>query len=428
MNFVKSHILPNMIHVKKLNTLSACLEKEQRSFHKSKVYISKEEFCSMCKDIKFSFGNKRYWHNQEFLTKTSFYNFMDDLEYEGIVRNLYDKIEKIECISAQDGPKEFYDLSMANGAQHNYIGGKRSFSFIHNTGSGGAENLSKLAFQLGKPVIVIFALPMSSEDTIAKHNSIHTLAELAELAKEGTISSLFVCDNSRIEYIYPNLPLSEFWGVCNNAIVNPIHLFNSLSASPSKHISLDPMDMGRVLLAGNCTISGMVEIEDYLEEDAIAEAVVNNMADSLLASEFDITQTTTAGVIITSSGKVLSQISANHLEYAMAMFNKITSDGTAVYRGVYEVEDHPDVVRVYTILSGLGLPQERVKELKLEAQKHMEALEQKENMKDVNMTIDLGKSKSVSATDVIHRRIKNKKSAVGKLTKNAKRIVDKRKR
>jgi len=222
--------------------------------------------------------------------------------------------------------------------------------------------------------------------------------------------------------------MSKFWDTANDAIVEPLHLFNSLSASPSKYTSLDPMDFGRVFLGSDCTIYGMIEVDDYTEEDAIAEAIVENLETGLLADGFNLTQTRYAGIIITGSADVLSKIPANQVEYGMAMLNKITSDGTAVYRGVYEVEDHPDVLRVYTLLSGLGLPEDRVAELQLEAERHMKALESKEGKRDVNMKIDLGKTQAISSSDKLHRKIKNKKSAIGKLTKNSKRIVDKRRR
>lgn len=297
------------------------------------------------------------------------------------------------------------------------------------TGSGGAENMAKLASQLGKPVVMIFALPMSSEDALSKHNSVQTLSKLAKLAQSDVVNSLMVVDNAKIEMLYPNLPMTKFWETANNAIVDPIHLFNSLSASPSKFTSLDPMDFGKAFLgSGDCTIYGMIEVEDYMREESIAEAIIENMENGLLASEFDLTQTRSVGVIITGSEKVLSEIPAVNLEYGFAMLNKITSDGTQVYRGVYSVEDQGDTLKVYSLFGGLGLPEERVNELKLEAERHMKALENKETKRASNMNIDLGKTKVVSAADTLHKKITTKNSAMGKLTNNSKRIIDRRRK
>lgn len=296
------------------------------------------------------------------------------------------------------------------------------------TGSGSAETMVKLMAQLDKPLAVVYVLPMSSEDTLAKHNSIQTLSKLAKMAKEDIINSLMVVDNAKIEHLYPGKSMAEFWRVANNAIVEPLHLFNKLSSTPSEYTSLDPMDFTRIFVGtGDCALYGMIEVEDYLEEDALAEAVITNMENGLLASEFDLNQTRSAGIIITGSKELLEQIPATNIEYGFAMVNKLCSEGTQVFRGVYEVPDQ-DVLRVYSLFSGLGLPEERIAELKLEAERHMTAFQNKEDGRATNMSIDVGKTQAVSTTDALHKRIKSKKSAMGKIKKNSKRVLDKRRR
>lgn len=295
------------------------------------------------------------------------------------------------------------------------------------TGAGGVENVCKLAFNLGKPVVCSVALPMSTEDAKAKQNTIETLAKLSDLARDDVISSFFIYDNARIEAIYPGLSMSKFWSVCNEAIVNPFDLFNKLSSNPSKHFSLDPMDFSKIVLNGGCAVAGFIEVEDYEDEDAVAESILNSLSHNILSGGFDLTQTQSVGVIITGSEKSLD-IPASNIEYGLSMLSKLTSDGTNIFRGIYEVEDHPDTLRVYTMFSGLGLPQERVDELKEEAKRHEEASAEKEKTRNTNMKIDLGKTKQTNNVDQLHRRIKQKKSAIGKLTKNSKGIIDRRKR
>lgn len=301
------------------------------------------------------------------------------------------------------------------------------------SGSGSATMMIDIMSQLGKPISVMYVLPMSTEDTLAKHNSICTLAELSKLAANDTINSLIVIDNAKIELILPGKSLSEFWSEANKCIVEPLHLFNMLSAQASEHISLDPTDFSRVFVGtGDCSLYGMIEIDDYLEnEEAIAEAIVTNLEGNLLSSDFNLSETRSVGVIITGSKKVLAETPASHLEYGLAMLNKITNDGTRVFKGIYEMSDHPDTIRVYSWFSGLGLPSERILELKNEAEKHMKALQSKEDGRATNMNIDMGKTKAVSATDQMHRRIKNKNSAMGKLKRNSKnksKVVDRRRR
>lgn len=297
------------------------------------------------------------------------------------------------------------------------------------TGSGSAEIMVNLMSQLGKPLAVLYVLPMSSEDSLAKHNSIQTLAKLAKLASTDVVNSLFVVDNAKIELMFPGLSMAQFWKTANTAIVEPIHLFNKLSANPSEHTSLDPMDFSRILIGtGDCSLYGSIDVADYMEDEAIAEAMLTSVESGLLSGDFDLGQTRSAGIIVTGSKKALSEVPAANLEYGFAMVSKICNEGTRVFRGVYETPGHEDVLKIYTFFSGLGLPEERVQELKLEAERHMKALEGKEASRATAMNIDLGKTKTVSAADALHKKIKDKHSAMGKLTKNSKRIVDKRRK
>lgn len=296
------------------------------------------------------------------------------------------------------------------------------------TGSGSAEVMVKLMAQLDKPISVVFVLPMSSEDTLAKHNSIQTLSKLAKLAKEDIVNSLIVVDNAKIELLNPGLSMAEFWKTANNAIVEPLHLFNKLSSNPSPYTSLDPMDFTRVFVGtGDCSLYGMIEVENYMAEESIAEAIITNMENGLLASEFNLQQTRSVGVIVTGSKEILEQIPATNIEYGFAMVNKICSEGTQVFRGVYEVPGQT-TLKVYSLFSGLGLPEERIAELKAEAERHMASLQGKESSRASNMNIDVGKTKAVSATDALHKKITAQKSAMGKITKNSKRVVDRRRK
>jgi cell division GTPase FtsZ len=295
------------------------------------------------------------------------------------------------------------------------------------TGSGSAETMVSIMSQLGKPLSVLFVLPMASEDALAKHNAIQTLARLAKLAKDDVVNSLIVVDNAKIELMFPGKSMAEFWKVANQSIVEPLHLFNKLSANPSEYTSLDPMDFSRLFIGtGDCALYGMIEVEDYLEDEAIAEAMVTNLESGLLSSDFDLGQTRSAGVIITGSKEALSKVPATNIEYGFAMIGKICNEGTRVFRGVYEVPSRDDVLRIYSFFSGLGLPEERVSELKAEAERHMDALKGKEDSRATAMNIDVGKTKTTSAVDELHKRIKNKNSAMGKLKRNTRRVIDRR--
>jgi len=297
------------------------------------------------------------------------------------------------------------------------------------TGSGAAETMVGLMAQLGKPISVLYVLPLSSEDALAKHNAISTLSKLAQLSKNDVINSLIVCDNSKIELMKSGMSVAEFWKSANKMIVEPLHLFNKLSANASEYTSLDPMDFSRIFIGtGDCALYGMIKVENYLEDSAIAESMVTNLENGLLSSDFDLTQTRSAGVIITGTKDVLSKVPAANLEYGFAMISKVCNEGTRIFRGVYEVPGNDDVIRIYSFFSGLGLPEARILELKAEAEKHMDVLKNKEDNRATSMNIDMGKTQTISAADALHKKITAKHSAMGKLTQNAKKVIDKRRR
>lgn len=298
------------------------------------------------------------------------------------------------------------------------------------TGSGGCEAMLGLMSTLDKPIGVIYVLPMESEDALSKHNSVITLGKLAKMASSDVISSLIVVDNSKIDLIYPGLSKGEFWKKANNAIVEPLHLFNHLSSMPGGIENLDPMDMSRLISIGDCLIYGQISVENYMETTAIAEAVVENLENGLLASDFNLKETRFGGFIVLGNKEVMSKLPSVNISYAEHMISDLC-DSPQMVKGVYEIDEEEDIVRVYTIFGGLGLPASRVESLKEEAEKQMAVIREKERSRSSKMNVEYGGGNEVKAkTEEIHRMIKQKNSGFGKLTANSnKRLVrDRRKR
>lgn len=291
------------------------------------------------------------------------------------------------------------------------------------TGSGGAEALLGLMASLGKPIGVIYVLPMESEDALSKHNSVVTLGKLAKMASTDAITTLIVVDNAKIELIYPGLSKADFWNTANNAIVEPLHLFNHLSAMPTQYDSLDSMDFGRIFTTGDCTIYGMLEVEDYMETTAIAEAVVENLEAGLLTNDFNLKETRFGGFIVTGSPEVLRELPAMNIHYASHMISE-ACDSPSLVSGVYEVPTKDNIVRVYTLFSGLGLPSARIEALQKDAGERMAVLREKEKSRADKMNIEYGSGVDTkSKAQEVHRMIQQKKSGFGKLTGNASKKV-----
>lgn len=279
-----------------------------------------------------------------------------------------------------------------------------------------------------KPTGVIYILPKETDDAKSKNNSIETLSRLASMATEDMISNLIIVDNAKIEQIYSNLSQSEFWDQANKAIVEPLHLFNTLTATASKHTSLDPSDFAKIISSGDCSLYGTIEVYNWQEETALAEAVIESLADSMLAEGFDISQTKVAGVIICGSSEVMAKLPALNINYCYHMISEKTN-GASVFQGVYDIDTSKDSVKIITWFAGLGLPRKRIDSLKEEALKQSKVMQEKNETRESDMMLRVESTDTKNVSNEIHRKIQKKKSNFSKLQRSSRgSLIDKRRR
>lgn len=297
------------------------------------------------------------------------------------------------------------------------------------TGSSSVTTMIPMLFDLGMPVGVIFVLPKATEDAQSKHNSIETLARLARQTADGTISCLIVVDNARIENIYGGLGQAQFWKAANAAIVEPLHLFNTKTAQASPFTSLDPSDFGKIISCGSCSVYGVIEVEDYLEETALAEAVMESLGGNMLAEGFDLSQTHTGGVIIVGPEEALNQLPAVNIDYCFHMISMETK-GANVFQGIYsDPSMTEDKVKIYSWFAGLGLPQDRIENLRKESKAASATAAEKDKARGAQMTLDLEEDKVATMADKVHQKIRKKKSGFNRLQGGARKsIIDKRRK
>jgi cell division GTPase FtsZ/glycosyltransferase involved in cell wall biosynthesis len=300
------------------------------------------------------------------------------------------------------------------------------------TGSSSVDALVPMLFNLGVPVGVIYVLPKATEDAKSKKNSIETLSRLAKMTSDNLVSNLIVVDNARIEQIYANLSQSQFWKAANKAIIEPLHLFNTLTASASDHTSMDPSDFGKIISCGDCSIYGVMEVDNYMEETALAEAVIDSLSTSMLAEGFDVSQTRVGGVIITGPAEALDKMPALNINYCFHMISEQTN-GASIFQGIYSsgstADGNKDSVKIYSWFAGLGLPKDRVDSLKRESAMQSEIAAEKERNRASAMVLDLGEDKTNSVAEEVNRKIKKKKSGFNKLQRTSRSsIIDKRRR
>jgi cell division GTPase FtsZ len=293
------------------------------------------------------------------------------------------------------------------------------------SGAGSCETLVEILSGTGKPLVVITVLPMDTEDAQTKANSLVTLSKLAKAAQTKKISNLIVVDNAKIEAIYSDVSQFEFFSTANRAIVEPIDVFNTLSSMPSNYKPLDPMEWAKLFTDGEgLTVYGELTIKDFVGETAIAEAILNNLNSNLLAGGFDLKQSRYVGVLITAPKSVWDQIPQANITYAMHMVNDQCGTPKGVFKGMYIVDSPEPVVKVYSMFTGLGLPDSRVTQLRKDAQELQQTVKGKDAQRNLNLNLDTGVNETVDAAQKIKDKIAAKSSAFGKLVGG---VVDRRK-
>lgn len=293
------------------------------------------------------------------------------------------------------------------------------------SGAGSCETLVELLSETGKPLIVITVLPMDTEDPQTKANALETLSKLSRLTQSKKVANLIVVDNAKIEAIYHNVSQMDFYGTANRAIVDPIDAFNTLSSMPSSTKALDPMEFSKVFIDGEgMSVYGEFTVENYEEDTAIAEAVINNLSGNLLAEGFDLKQSKYVGFIVTANKSVWDKIPASSVNYANSMINDLCGSPKGVFKGMYVVDAPDDVVKIYSMFSGLGMPTPRVEQLKNETKELQSRSKNKDESRNLTLQLDTLSNETVSAAQKIKEKIAAKSSAFGKLMGN---VSDRRK-
>jgi cell division GTPase FtsZ len=296
------------------------------------------------------------------------------------------------------------------------------------SGAGSCETMVDIMAATGKPLVVMTVLPMAAEDSLTKHNALETLAKLARETQNKRVHNLIVIDNAKIEAIYSDTSQLDFYKVSNKAIVDPIHMLNHLSTQPSETKALDSMEWARIMTdGGGLCVYGEMSITDFAHPTAIAEAVIDNLTNGLLATGFDLKQTKYAGMVVVARRDVLDKIDNSAVSYAMNLVDETCGNPTATFRGTYSSDDVPEgVIKVYSIFSGLGLPEARVSQLKKETASLAEKTKTKDVERNLSLKLDTGKDEVVSAADKVRQQIASRNSAFGSLLNSS--VQDRRRK
>ena len=109
-------------------------------------------------------------------------------------------------------------------------------------------------------------------------------------------------------------------------------------------------------------IFGLAKISDYKTEHNISQTMKNVLHKTLLAEGFDLGTAKTAASIVVAGKKIMDTEAGlmDKINYAFDCMSNMCPNAT-VHRGIYE--DGRDSVRIYTIISGLKMPERRISSL-----------------------------------------------------------------
>jgi cell division GTPase FtsZ len=294
------------------------------------------------------------------------------------------------------------------------------------SGAGSVPVIVDILSQLEKPIAVLTVLPKASEDAQLKHNAWQTLSKFTKLFTAGKIHNIITVDNAKIESLYSDVGPFNFFGVSNKAIVEPLDVFNTMSRRPDEGVKvLDSSEFGKLFMDGKgFTVYGVTSVPDYEDEMAIATAIVESLKGNLLASGFNIRQARYAGFMLVAPDRVWNKIPSSSLHFALQMILD-TCEGVIPFHGIYKQESEDDCVKVYSMFSGLGLPEERINQLKAEAQLKMGAAQRKDDERNMTIKVDVGEE-TTNQVEEIKRKIQQKASSFTKLHNAA--VQDRRKK
>lgn len=236
------------------------------------------------------------------------------------------------------------------------------------TGAGTVVQLVDTAVELQKAlrcesekVGVIVALPKLAEGKRVAANAYNTLNDLIELVNKGHISPLIIVDNEKIGSLYPTLAVDPFWDTANMSVCSLFHLFNTICIKHSHYTSFDKADLLTVLDSGLITF-GANPVGKFDDETDISYAVRSNLRKNILTGGIDLNTGTVAAAVVIGGVQILNTLPQSHIEHAFDQLNRMLKPGNTVHRGIYRGDRNTLVV--YTIIGGLGKPDEKLAELK----------------------------------------------------------------
>lgn len=214
---------------------------------------------------------------------------------------------------------------------------------------------------LAQHIGVIMTLPKRSEGSRVQANALGAVQQALKMLDQKQISSLIIVDNARIHELFPGLPVKKFWSVTNQNFAAVLHTLNLLAAQKSEYSTFDKADF-RSIVRNGLMIFGMTRVDRWKGKEDISQAVRQNLKGTLLAEGFDLSKAKVAGAVVVAHDEVLSEIPMENIDYAFHSLSRtLGNEGVTLHNGIYE--GRSPGMRVFTIISGLEPPADRLAEL-----------------------------------------------------------------
>lgn len=214
---------------------------------------------------------------------------------------------------------------------------------------------------LSQHIGVIMTIPKRSEGSRVQANAFTALNQAIHMLESGKISSLILVDNARIHELFPGLPVKKFWSIANQNFAAVLHTLNLLAAQKSEYHTFDKADF-RSIVRNGLMIFGMTRVDKWQSKEDISHAVRQNLKGTLLAEGFDLSKAKMAGAVVVAHDDVLNEIPMENIDYAFHSLGRtLGNEGVTLHSGIYE--GGSPGMRVFTVISGLEPPAERLAEL-----------------------------------------------------------------
>jgi len=218
--------------------------------------------------------------------------------------------------------------------------------------------------ELDRRVGVIGTLPSHGEamSPVVSKNALAAAMEVGALAAKGKISPYIIIDNDRIMKLYRGLTVKEFWPKINSSVAKMLHIFNVLASRSSEYMSFDSRDFRSIIETGGCAIMGLTKLDKASNQTDISAAIRDNLEKTMLARSFDLKTAKVAAAVAVGGHRMMATQAGlqDKINYGFDMLANMTGNAT-IHRGIHE--DSREVMRIYTMIGGLALPNTRLNEL-----------------------------------------------------------------